>query len=250
MLHELILCNRAATPGVGTGQAILAGTYPAALSAFESVLYDAGGASKYPLHVRATKDAAGADVVVKLQGAALPIDGACFATRTPGGVQGLCQIWGTTGDLYTVQLVQQSGAANLGYAFTASGTVGLDYSVQIKLPTGGNAEPSGTPASLAAYVNSALAANFTATASGNTSGILGATSDRRVASRIHWADIVSDIGGTVSVEHTIAATAGASLDVVLTALPKNLVAVRALAKSAGVPGALDAVQVIAAVEGQ
>jgi hypothetical protein len=38
--------------------------------------------------------------------------------------------------------------------------------------------------------------------------------------------------------------------VVLIALPKNLVAVRALAKSAGVPGALDAVQVIAAVEGQ
>lgn len=250
MLHNLILCNRAATVITGAGQALLTGTYPAALSAFESVLYDAGGSSRYPLSVRATKDAAGADVVVKLQGAALPIDGACFASRTAGGAQGLCQIWGTTGDLYTVQLVQQSGAVNLGYAFTVSGTVGLDYSVQIKLPTGGNAEPSGTPASLAAYVNSALAANFTATASGNTSGILGETSDRRVASRIHWADIVSDVGGTVSVEHTIAATAGSSLDVVLTALPKNLVAVRALAKSAGVPGALDAVQVIAAVEGQ
>ena len=248
MLHNLILCNRAATPGAG--QAVLAGTYPAALSAFESVLYEAGGSSRYPLNARVTKDAAGADIVVKIQGAVLPIDGACFASRTPGGAQGLCQIWGTTGDLYTVQLVQQTGAANLPYAFTATGSAGLDLAVQIKLPTGANAEPAGTPASLAAYVNSALAANFTATASGNTSGILGATSDRRVASRIHWADIVSDIGGTVSVEHTIAATAGASLDVVLTALPKNLVAVRALAKSAGVPGALDAVQVIAAVEGQ
>ena len=250
MFHNLILCNRAATLTPGAGQALLAGTYPAALSAFESVLYDAGGASRYPLSVRATKDAAGADVVVKLQGAALPIDGACFASRTAGGAQGLCQIWGTTGDLYTVQLVQQVGGANLPYASTSTGTVGLDLAVQINLPTGANGEPAGTPASLAAYVTSALAANFSAVASGDTSGILGGTSDRRMAPRIHWADITSDVGGTVSVEHTIAATAGSSLDVVLIALPKNLVAVRALAKSAGVPGALDAVQVIAAVEGQ
>lgn len=248
MLHNLILCNRAATPGAG--QAVLAGTYPAALSAFESVLYDAGGSSRYPLNARVTKDAAGADIVVKIQGAVLPIDGACFASRTPGGAQGLCQIWGTTGDLYTVQLVQQTGAANLPYAFTATGSAGLDLAVQIKLPTGANAEPAGTPASLAAYVNSALAANFTATTSGDTSGILGGTSDRRFAPRIHWADIVSDVAGTVSVEHTIAATAGTSIDVALIALAKNLVAVRVLAKSAGVPGALDAIQVIAAVEGQ
>ena len=71
-----------------------------------------------------------------------------------------------------------------------------------------------------------------------------------MAPRIHWADIVSDVAGTVSVEHTVAATAGSFRDVVLTALPKNLVAVRVLAKSAAAPGPLDAVQVIAAVEGQ
>lgn len=248
MLHNLMLCNRAVTVVAGDGATVLTVNYPADLSAFESVLYDAGSASKYPLQVRAYKGAGGADIKVKVQGAPLPINGACFATRGPGGQQGLCQIWGVTGDLYRVRLAQTTGI-NQPYSSSLTGTVGLDRYLVVNLPTDANGNGSGTPASLATYVNS-LGGDWVAAASGFTSGILGSTTDARFAGRIHWGDIASELAGTTAIEHTISATAGSFVDAVINALPKNLVAIRVLAKAAAAPAAGDAVQVLAAVEGQ
>lgn len=249
MLHNLMLCNRAVTLTAGDGATLLTVNYPADISATETVLYDAGSASKYPLQVRAYKGAGGADIKIKLQGASLPIGGACFATRGAGGQQGLCQIWGVTGDLYRVRLAQAVGI-NQPFSSATSGTIGLDLSLVVTLPTDANGAPSGTPATLATYVNGLAGGHWSAVASGYTTGILGSTLDPRFAGRIHWGDIVSEIGGTTAIEHTISATAGSFVDVVANAMPKNLVAIRVLAKAAAAPAAGDSIQVLAAVEGQ
>lgn len=243
--HNVVLCNRAA---VASGPvALLAGTYPANLSAYEQNLYDAGGTKSYPLHVRATKAMAGASVVVKCQAAALPIDGACFATRSPSGGQGMCQVWGLTGDLYTIQLAQGTGI-NSSFSSSITGTAGLDLALVVTLSTGPDGKGNATTASLAAYING-LGANFVALASGDTTGLLGATFDRRFAPRVHWGDVESDIEGTVAVEHTVSATAGSFIDQVMVPVARNVVALRVLARSAAAAVAGDSVQVIAAVEG-
>lgn len=250
MLHNVILCYRSATAPLPTGAATLTGTYPADIASTESLFYDAGASTRFPFAVRAFKGAGGQDVVVKFQGAALSVDGATFASRTPGGGQGLLQVWGLTGPLYTVQMQQQTGT-NTPISHALTGSVGLNLALTILLPTKENGQPAGTIKAVADYIAATVALNvhFAAVASGATDAILGATLDRRMAGRVQWGDIESDRAGTVAIEHTFSATAGSFLDGTLVPACKNLIAVRVLAKSAGVPAAGDGVQVIATTDG-
>jgi len=241
--HNIFLVNRVQTS--------LATTYPAALLAGESLFYGAGSSTKYPLQVRVAKaPAAGQNITVKVQAAALPVDGAAFAVRGPGGEQGLFSVFGVTGDLYTVQLTQRSGNS-LGYLATITGTVGLDAKLTLGLPTDPLGRGIGTPAGAAAYINATLT-DFIATASGagSSAGQLGATLDARSAPRIHWNDVETNVQGTVAVEHVFNATAGSFVEATIEVTLRNYLALRALAKSAGAPGSGDSVQVLVAAEGQ
>lgn len=249
-MRTIFLFRRAAA-AIATNPALTA-NYPADLSAAlgEVVLYDAGAGSRFPLLVRAGRGAGGVTSVVKLQAAALPPDGANFASRGPGGQQGLLQVFGVSGDLYTVQLEQRVGISQ-ALDLVPSGTIGLDRHLLVRLPTNSSGSPSGTPQLVAIGINGLGGADFIAIASGAgaSSSLLGPAWDRRPAAAIRWADIASEVAGTVATEHTITAPAGGAIDVSLIALAKGQLAVRALAKTSGAPADAEFVSVLAAVEG-
>lgn len=241
--HTVVLFNRKG--------AALANSYPSSLNADERIVYDIGGSRQHPLQVSVTKSTlGGANVVVKVQGAPLPVDGACFATRGPGGEQGLLQVFAKTGELYTVQLVQRVGNG-LGFQTTIVGTVGVDAKLVLGLPTNPIGLPSGTPQAAADVINGLSDFSAIASGAGASIGILGETLDARPACRIHWDDIPSDLEGTVAVEHTINAPAGTTVDKAIVVMARNFLAIRALAKSAAAEeaGTDDAVLVLAALQG-
>lgn len=243
-VHALTLFRRSQS-----SDPALTNAYPTALSAAESIYYGGGSTARSPLQVITTKAAVGgASIVLKAQGAVLPVDGACYAVRGPGTEQGLLQVWAKTGDFYTVRLQQRTGISQ-AIATSATGTGGLDLALLVSLPTDINGSPSGTPAAVAAAIN--LLADFEAVASGPAAplGILGTTLDNRPAGRVHWNDITSLIQNVEAVEHTVAAAAGGQLEVALDVPARHYVALRVLAKGAAAPAGGDSVVVLAANEG-
>jgi hypothetical protein len=188
----------------------------------------------------------GKNIIVKVQAAVLPVDGANFASRGPGGERGLLQVFGLTGDLYRAQMRQQSGASQL-VGTSVSGAVGLDALLTVALPTDSNGRPSGNITNIATAVN--LLSDFAAIASGSSSGIIGETFGARPAPRIIWDDVLSDLQGTVSIEHTLSPSPGGFLELPLEVHIRNYLALRLLARSIAAPAANDSLLAMVSQEG-
>lgn len=245
-VHALTLFRRSQS-----SDPALTNAYPTALSAAESIYYGGSSTARSPLQVITTKAAVGgASIVLKVQGAVLPVDGAGFAVRGPGAEQGLLQVWAKTGDFYTVRLQQRVGISQ-PIGVTTSGTGGIDLALLISLPTDINGNGSGTPEAVAAAIGALAGGDFEALASGAAAafGILGTTLDSRPAGRIHWNDITSLVQNVEAVEHTIAAAAGGQLEVALDVPARHYLALRVLAKGAAAPAGGDSVVVLAVDEG-
>lgn len=208
--------------------------------------YGAGLTYKYPLMARVTRAAAGAASVVKIQGAAIPVNTCAFATRGPAGEQGELTIAALTGDFYEVLFTQRVGFA---LATTHSFASNL---LTINLGTDGGGYPAGTVSNIATYINTNLTSDFLAASSGSSAGRLGTTTIARPCARAHWTDMASTKGGVLpaAVEQTIDPGAGLTAEVGLEINARNYYAIRALAKNGEeVPDPGDRVTIYLAEEG-
>lgn len=191
-----------------------------------ATFYGAGLTYKYPLMVLVTRSATGYASIIKIQGAALPINTCNFATRGPAGEQGELQIAALSGDFNEVLLTQRVGYA---LATTSSFASGL---LTINLGTDGSGNPLGTVSNVATHINATHAGDFLAASSGSSAGRLGATTLRRPCARAHWTDVASTQGGVLPavVEQTIDPGVGVTVDVGLEIDVCNYCAIRAMAK--------------------
>jgi hypothetical protein len=191
-----------------------------------AVFYGAGLTYKYPLLARVTRGAPGNESIVKIQGAALPVNTCAFATRGPAGEQGELRVAALSGDFYEVLMTQRVGAS-LATTHTFASNL-----LTINLGTDGASGPAGTVSGIAEYINTNLPSDFLATSSGSSAGRLGATTIARPCARAHWTDVVSTKGGLLpaAVEQTIDAGAGNTVDVGLEINVRNYYAIRALAR--------------------
>lgn len=208
--------------------------------------YGSGLTYKYPLLARVSRAALGYSSIVKIQGAALPVNTCAFAARGPGSEQGELQVVALSGDFYQVQLAQRIGVA-LSTTHLFAGNL-----LTISMGTDGAGNSLGSVQHVGEYINANISADFLATWSGSNAGRLGATFLFRPCPRAHWTDVVSTIGGLLpaAVEQTLDPGAGLTADYGIEINVRNYCAVRAAVKSTDAdPAEGDLVRIYVTEEG-